>query len=62
MARRRIGQEMMAFVSVERGRNGGLEALAAAVDWAGIDALLAGVYAGSGVSGRGRRWRCSGTL
>lgn len=45
MARRRIGQERMAFVAEVRGRNAGLDALAAAVDWTEIDAALAGVYA-----------------
>lgn len=45
MARRRIGQERMAFVSTERGRNGRLDALAAAVDRAEVDAAPGGVYA-----------------
>lgn len=45
MARRQIGQELMAFATEERGRNGGLEELAAAVDWAEVEAALSGVYA-----------------
>lgn len=45
MARRRIGQERMAFAAECRGWNTGLDALAGAVDWVEIDASLRGVYA-----------------
>ena len=45
MARRRIGQEAFGFVQGERGRNGRLDAIAQAIDWAPIAALLEGIHA-----------------
>jgi transposase, IS5 family len=45
MSRRRIGQEAFGFVQGERGRNGRLEAIAAAIDWTAIERLLVGIHA-----------------
>lgn len=40
MGRRRIGQESFGFVEGERGRNGRLAAIDAAIDWGPVAALL----------------------
>jgi len=56
MARRRIGQESLAFTAREPGRNAALDELAAAIDWAPLAKVLDGIYA---ARRRGRRWRCS---
>jgi transposase, IS5 family len=45
MARRQIGQEAFEFTRAERGRQAGLDELAAAIDWAAVERLLAGIYA-----------------
>jgi len=45
MARRRIGQESLAFEAGERGCNAGLEELAAAIEWSSLARLLDEVYA-----------------
>ena len=45
MARRRIGQESFGFARGERGRNGRLDAIDAAIDWASDRGLLDGIHA-----------------
>jgi IS5 family transposase len=45
MGRRRIGQESFGFVQGERGRNGRLDTLAAAIDWAPVARLIDGIHA-----------------
>jgi IS5 family transposase len=45
MSRRRIGQEAFGFVQGERGRNGRLDAITAAIDWTAIERLLVGIHA-----------------
>ena len=45
MARRQIGQEAFGFAHGERGRNGRLDALAQAIDWLPIAALLKDIHA-----------------
>lgn len=44
MPRRRIGQEALGFTAVERGRNAGLDELAATVDWTAVERQLGGIY------------------
>jgi transposase, IS5 family len=45
MSRRRIGQEGFGFAQGERGRNGRLDAIARAIDWAPVDRLLKDIHA-----------------
>ena len=45
MARRRIGQEQLAFSDAARQRGTSLDEVAALVDWAEVDRLLAGLSA-----------------
>ena len=45
MARRQIGQESFGFAQGERGRNGRLDAIDAALDWRPIAGLLDGIHA-----------------
>jgi IS5 family transposase len=44
MGRRRIGQESFGFVQGERGRNGRLDAIGAAIDWAPLAKLMDGIH------------------
>lgn len=45
MARRRIGQERLAVGNGEVGKGSSLDEVAALIDWAELDALLAGISA-----------------
>lgn len=47
MARRRIGQESLAFTAREPGRNAALDELAAAIDWAPLAKVLDDIYGGA---------------
>ncbi len=59
MARRQIGQEQLALSGAEPRGGSALDEVAALMDWAELDRLLAGISARPRVSRAGHRWRCS---